>query len=61
MVSAPGFDLHVLGRVAGPLLRKDVNLIMDVARRQQVSAPASVVTLAELGLQRLLGPAEEAS
>jgi 3-hydroxyisobutyrate dehydrogenase len=61
MVSAPGFDLDGLGRVAGPLLRKDVNLITDVAMRQQVAAPASVVTLAELGLQRLHGTAEEAS
>jgi 3-hydroxyisobutyrate dehydrogenase len=60
MVSAPGFDLDGLGRVAGPLLRKDVNLITDVAKRQQVAAPESVVTLAELGLQRLHGAAEEA-
>jgi 3-hydroxyisobutyrate dehydrogenase len=61
MVCAPGFDISRLGRVAGPLLRKDVNLITDVAVRRQVAAPASVVTLAELGLQRLHGTAEETS
>ena len=51
MLSAPGFDIGGLGRVAGPLLRKDVNLITDVAARRQVAAPESVVTLAENGLQ----------
>ena len=54
MLSARGFDLGGLGRVAGPLLRKDVDLITDVARRRQIAAPASVLTLAELGLDRLL-------
>ena len=38
ILSASGFDIRGLGRVAGPLLRKDVNLIADVARRQQVGA-----------------------
>ena len=52
-VSAPGFDLGALGRVAGPLLGKDVHLITEEARRQQVEPPASVLTLAELGLRRL--------
>ena len=59
MVAAAGFDISGLGRVAGPLLRKDVNLLTDLAERRQVAAPASVVTLAELGLQRLHGAAEE--
>ena len=61
MVAAAGFDISGLGRVAGPLLRKDVNLLTDLAERRQVAAPASVVTLAELGLQRLHGAAEEMS
>jgi 3-hydroxyisobutyrate dehydrogenase len=61
MVAAAGFDISGLGRVAGPLLRKDVNLLTDLAERRQVSAPASVVTLAELGLRRLHGAAEEMS
>src|ERR1700683_2420939 len=39
MLSAPGFDIGSLGRVAGPLLRKDVDLITDVARRRRVAAP----------------------
>ena len=53
MLSAAGFDIGGLGRVAGPLLRKDVNLITDVAERRQIAAPASVVTLAEQGLRSL--------
>jgi 3-hydroxyisobutyrate dehydrogenase len=47
ILSAPGFDLGVFGRIAGPLLRKDVDLIADVARRQQVASPDSVAALAE--------------
>jgi 3-hydroxyisobutyrate dehydrogenase-like beta-hydroxyacid dehydrogenase len=46
ILSASGFDLRGIGRVAGPLLRKDVNLIADVARRQHVAPPDSVVGLA---------------
>jgi 3-hydroxyisobutyrate dehydrogenase len=61
MLSARGFDIGGLGRVAGPLLRKDVDLITDVARRGQIAAPASVLTLAELGLRRLHDAAEETS
>ena len=61
MLSAPGFDIGGLGRVAGPLLRKDVNLITDVARRRQIAAPESVVTLAEKGLRSLQAAAEETS
>ena len=61
MLSARGFDLGGLGRVAGPLLRKDVDLITDVARRRQITAPAAVLTLAELGLHRLHDAAGEAS
>ncbi len=50
ILSASGFDTSGLGRVAGPLLRKDVNLIADVARRHHVSPPDSLVGLAEKGL-----------
>ena len=53
ILSASGFDISALGRVAGPLLRKDVNLIADVARRQHVVPPDSVVELAEQGLLAL--------
>lgn len=53
ILSASGFDISGLGRVAAPLLRKDMNLIADVARRQQVAPPDSVVGLAEKGLLAL--------
>ena len=53
ILSASGFDIGGLGRVAGPLLRKDVNLIADVARREQVTPPDLVVGLAEKGLLAL--------
>ena len=59
MLSAPGFDIGRLGRVAGPLLRKDVDLITDVARRRRIAAPESVVTLAEKALGSLHAAAEE--
>lgn len=59
MLSAPGFDIGVLARVAAPLLRKDVDLITDVARRRQIAPPESVVTLAEKGLRSLHAAAEE--
>jgi 3-hydroxyisobutyrate dehydrogenase len=59
MVSAPGFDLRPFGRVAGPLLRKDVNLITDVARRRQITAPESVLMLAEECLRGLHEAAEK--
>ena len=59
MLSAPGFDMAGLGRVAGPLLRKDVDLITDVARRRRIAAPESVVTLAEKALRSLHAAAEE--
>ena len=61
MLSARGFDIGGLGRVAGPLLRKDVDLVIDVARRRQITAPTSVLRLAELGLERLHAAAGEAS
>ena len=61
MLSARGFDIGGLGRVAGPLLRKDVDLVIDVARRRQIAAPTSVLRLAELGLERLHAAAGEAS
>jgi len=60
MVSSSGFDLGGLGRIAGPLLRKDVHLFTDVAQQRRISAPESVVTLAERGLRRLDAAAEEA-
>jgi 3-hydroxyisobutyrate dehydrogenase len=53
ILSASGFDLRAMGRVAGPLLRKDVNLIADVARRVQAAPPDLVVGLAEKGLLAL--------
>lgn len=53
LVSAPGFDLGGLGRVAGPLLRKDVDLLAGVARQRQIAAPTPVLALAEEGLRRL--------
>jgi 3-hydroxyisobutyrate dehydrogenase len=59
LLSAPGFDIGGLGRVAGPLLRKDVGLLPDVARRRQIAAPQSVVTLADEGLRRLHTAAQE--
>jgi len=61
MLSARGFDTGGLGRIAGPLLRKDVDLIIDVVRRRQIAAPAPVFTLAELGLRRLHDAAHETS
>jgi 3-hydroxyisobutyrate dehydrogenase len=53
ILSASGFDISGLGEVAWPLLRKDVNLIADVARRQQVALPDSVARMAEKGLLAL--------
>jgi 3-hydroxyisobutyrate dehydrogenase-like beta-hydroxyacid dehydrogenase len=59
MLSAPGFDIGALGRVAGPLLRKDMNLIAGVVRRREIAAPGSVVALAERGLRSLQTAAEK--
>ncbi len=59
LLAAPGFDLGGLGRVAGPLLRKDVSLIADVARGRQIAAPEAVVMLAEDGLRTLHAAAQE--
>jgi 3-hydroxyisobutyrate dehydrogenase-like beta-hydroxyacid dehydrogenase len=53
MLAAPGFDLGVLGRVAEPLLRKDVRLLTDVARQRKIAPPASIMALAEEGLRSL--------
>ena len=53
ILSASGFDISGLGRVAGTLLRKDLSLIADVARRQQVALPDSVAGLAQKGLLAL--------
>ena len=53
ILSASGFDISGLGHVAEPLLRKDVNLIADVARRHEVVLPDSVGGLAEKGLLAL--------
>jgi hypothetical protein len=61
MLSAPGFDIGRLGRVAEPLLRKDVDLITEVARRRRIAAPESVVSLAEQGLRSLHASTEESS
>jgi 3-hydroxyisobutyrate dehydrogenase len=61
MLSARGFDIAGFGRVAGPLLRKDVDLITDVARRRRIVAPQSLVTLAEKALRSLRTAAEESS
>jgi 3-hydroxyisobutyrate dehydrogenase len=61
MVSSPGFDLGGLGRIAGPLLRKDVRLLTDVVQRRRISPPESVVTLADRCLRRLDAAAEEAA
>jgi 3-hydroxyisobutyrate dehydrogenase len=58
MLSARGFDIAGFGRVAGPLLRKDVDLITDVARRRRIVAPEFVVTLAEKALRSLHAAAE---
>jgi 3-hydroxyisobutyrate dehydrogenase-like beta-hydroxyacid dehydrogenase len=50
ILSAPGFQLGGFGRVAGPLLRKDVKLLADVAQQKRVAPPDSVAALAEKGL-----------
>jgi 3-hydroxyisobutyrate dehydrogenase-like beta-hydroxyacid dehydrogenase len=54
ILSASGFDIRRLGQVAGKLLRKDLNLIANVASRQQVAPPDSVVRLAEKALLALV-------
>jgi 3-hydroxyisobutyrate dehydrogenase len=61
MVSSPGFDLGGLGRIAGPLLGKDVRLLADLVQQRGISAPDSVVTLAESCLRRLDTAADEAA
>jgi 3-hydroxyisobutyrate dehydrogenase len=53
IVSFMDFDVCGLGHVAAPLLRKDVGLMRDLARREGVPEPAALVELAERTLATL--------
>jgi hypothetical protein len=48
-----GFDLGPMRQIAAPLLRKDVGLMLDVARSVGVPAPTALVELAERTLTTL--------
>jgi 3-hydroxyisobutyrate dehydrogenase len=50
ILSGSAFDLSNLGRVAGPLLRKDFGLVADIARSQHVEIPEALLRLAERSL-----------
>jgi 3-hydroxyisobutyrate dehydrogenase-like beta-hydroxyacid dehydrogenase len=53
ILSGSGFDLGRLGQTAGPLLQKDVGLIVDVAQQQQAVPPPALVGLARAALALL--------
>jgi 3-hydroxyisobutyrate dehydrogenase-like beta-hydroxyacid dehydrogenase len=50
IVSGSALGLSGLAQVARPLLQKDFRLISDVARRQSVDLPDSILNLAEKSL-----------
>jgi len=53
------FDLSGLRAVAAPLLRKDVSLMLDVARDQPVSEPTALVELARRALAMMTDEEEQ--
>jgi len=53
------FDLSGIRQVAASLLRKDVGLMLDVARGKGAAEPTSLVELAERTLVTLAEPGEE--
>ena len=53
ILSFTDFDLSGIRQVAAPLLRKDVGLTLDVARREDVARPAALVDLAQRTLATL--------
>lgn len=54
ILSGSGFDLGGLGQVAGPLLQKDVGLIVDVAQQYGAVPPAPLLGLARAALALLM-------
>lgn len=59
IISNSQFDLSGMRKVAAPLLRKDVALTVDVARKKGVGLPPTVLHLAEAALSRLGEPPEQ--
>jgi 3-hydroxyisobutyrate dehydrogenase len=55
ILSASGFDTTGMRRHAG-VLRKDVRIVLDVARAAGAAEPASIVELAQSALATLEGP-----
>jgi 3-hydroxyisobutyrate dehydrogenase-like beta-hydroxyacid dehydrogenase len=53
IIAATSFDTSGLSQVALPLLRKDVGIMLDVARALGVDGPASLVGLADRALALL--------
>jgi 3-hydroxyisobutyrate dehydrogenase len=57
VVSGASFDVSNLARVAGPLLRKDLGLMTDIAQTSNVDLPDSLASLAQACLT-LLQPSD---
>jgi len=55
-IAATNFDPTGLSRVAVPLLRKDLGIMLEVARDRSAEAPASLVDLADRALALLGEP-----
>lgn len=53
ILSGSGFDLGGLGQIAGPLLQKDVGLIVDVAQQLEAVPPPALLGLARAALALL--------
>jgi len=58
ILSFTDFDLSAMRQVAAPLLRKDVGLMLDVARSEGVPEPSALVGLAQRALATLAAAGE---
>ena len=58
ILSFTDFDLSAIRQVAAPLLRKDVGLMLDVARSEGVPEPSALVGLAQRALATLAAAGE---
>jgi hypothetical protein len=55
ILAMTGFDTSGM-RGAAPLLRKDVDIVLDVARSRDAAQPDALVSLAERTLSTLTAP-----
>lgn len=58
ILARTNFDISGIRQVASSLLRKDVGLLLDVARAQSAAKPTALVALANTALATLADPGE---